>query len=1041
MKKNILLTALLLILFASCSNLVQQSSSSSSSDTKSSDGNTWLVIKSADIKATSGQSRAANGKTNFGPSQDDADVSKLTNLVLKGKKHSDSSEAKTLLEAAAFSGLQNKKIMIEPGNWDFTLSGKLSDYTFTGSITKEIVQGVENTLSFVLKCDDEYGSLELTIEWTNTANKLVCSLRDAERVNYIKTQYILNSSFEEFEGEADATGAKPKMHRAKVNFTKTNAGEKIPSGTYYLRIEFDGLESDLCLGVAEYYVTIANGLPTRKTITTDLSPTYKVEWELNGGEFDANQIIHANISRKTLVKTMPKISKPGYFFDGWYDNEFFTGSPVTSIGGNYNSDVKYYAKWHEPVLYVSETGNDSADGLTTSTALKTIDRACDKIADYGNSGLDWIINISGSITGKVSSSATGSAAYTQSNISINPEYARSILITGQNSSAEINRNLSRSTNSTSSTGTVLIVDTSVPVTIKNLKLTKGHTSSLENPGGALRVTSGSTVTLGDGLVIYDNYAGYGGGVYNAGTLYINGTALIGSLDNEHAANGYDSNSYSANYGNYGGGIYNVGNLYLGYSEYNETKPKIAKWTGQIRYNYSGRGGAIYNTKDGVVVMNSGTLSWNASGSSGDGGGAVYNLGSFTMQGDAVIEYNCSNDKNGGGVFNKWESSTEYGTFTMAGGQISKNETTSPHSDTGHGGGVFNSSIMYVYGDAIIGDKNAPTNEEVASSKEYGSNYAAGHGGGICVDGSHAQLYLGYGSKDWTGGIYYNYASDETDKTGGGGLAVKNSATVIMKSGTIAYNGTNKIGDDVYLGSNNFTFGGSAKVIGEIEQYSSYTFQIDDALGYLSNNAITLTPCSDTPKTEYYSNQPVIALTNAAKNAGVTLSTVIPKFYITPLVETATGKETKWHINPEDGKIVINSSAGISAALDVSGFDIVVKKNSTIFASGQLLENPTGSFTLTLYSAGGVTASGNSDIHCMWRVDGEQLEAPQVDLKNGMIISPGYVPAGIEYVSDKSITITCTSTTNGPTISPGVHDIALMVYCDGDTDIFTLQIKK
>ena len=140
--------------------------------------------------------------------------------------------------------------------------------------------------------------------------------------------------------------------------------------------------------------------------------------------------------------------------------------------------------------------------------------------------------------------------------------------------------------------------------------------------------------------------------------------------------------------------------------------------------------------------------------------------------------------------------------------------------------------------------------------------------------------------------------------------------------------------------------------------------------------------------------------------------------------------------------------GISANIEVPVFDIVVKKDSEIITSGQLLENVTGSFTLTLDSVGGVAASGNNDIQCMWMVDGKLLEPPETG-KNGIIISPGYMPAGFsfptddegEIISQKAIIITSTSSTNEPTISPGVHDIILRVSTQDFADFFTLQIKN
>ena len=1062
MKKNILLTALLLILFASCSNLVQQSSSSSSSDSKSSDGNTWLVIKSADIKATSGQSRAANGKTNFGPSQDDADVSKLTNLVLKGKKHSDSSEAKTLLEAAAFSGLQNKKIMIEPGNWDFTLSGKLSDYTFTGSITKDIVTGVENTLSFVLKCDDEYGSLELTIEWSNTASKLICVLMDAERVNYIKTQSIYSSSFEEFEGEADATGAKPKMHRAKVNFTETNTNQKISAGTYYLRIEFDGPENLISLGVAEYYVTIANGLPTRKTITADLSPSYKVEWERNGGEFEANKIIAASYTRKSSFN-MPEISKSGYFFDGWYSDEYFAGDPTTGTfnGANYTGDVKFHAKWIPNTLYVSGTGDDSADGLSEDTALQTLDKACEKIITLGKSGIDWTIYIIGDVTG---SSNTHKKAgerengndndYERSVISsdVTSSYAKSILLTGIHTEKDadgnpqdmINRGYLYNRTSYSITGNCLVIATSVPVTIKNLLITRGH-ASYPNPssdayhekGGGLHIVEGATVTLDDGVLITKNKAEYGGAVYNAGTLTMVGTATIGNAKASSYANEYvtsSTNPCSNEYGEHGGGIYNTGTLYLG------TEEKAL--TGGIYYSYglSAKGGGIYNTQNGTVEMLSGTIGYNDGAASG--GGVYIDSGTFTMLG-GEIKGN-STGKNGGGVF-----VNNGAVFKFANGTISGNNANEG------GGGVFicgtnsNPGKMFMYDADSAHDKIPIIGNAAAagmpSSWTNGANQAV-TGAGIQAQG---ELYMGYSSESQkaslTGGIYYNYSKGTASTGNGGGINIPsvsgNYSKVFINGGTIKNNYAPN-GSAIYLSNDYLTIGGSVSIPAGTGDKKQDILTYDHAISIADTlSAVTSSdPIYITPRvvSASYSTSTVI---KTATNATISsIEEVISKFAITPYVDSSTGKSSYWKIDPSTGKPVMNTSAGISASLDTGVADIVVKKGSTVLQDGQLIENQTGSFTLSLYSVAGQSVSSEDpSIQCIWFFDGQPMQPPKIG-KNGFIEIPGNVPDGVEFISTTSITITCTSTSD-PTIAPGLHDIVLMVNAGSDVYSFWLQIKK
>lgn len=45
--------------------------------------------------------------------------------------------------------------------------------------------------------------------------------------------------------------------------------------------------------------------------------------------------------------TLPTLSNTGYIFDGWYDNEQYSGEPVTQIDANSTGDKVFYAKWNE----------------------------------------------------------------------------------------------------------------------------------------------------------------------------------------------------------------------------------------------------------------------------------------------------------------------------------------------------------------------------------------------------------------------------------------------------------------------------------------------------------------------------------------------------------------------------------------------------------------------------------------------------------------------------------------------------------------------
>ena len=73
------------------------------------------------------------------------------------------------------------------------------------------------------------------------------------------------------------------------------------------------------------------------------APTYTVTLHANGGTIN-----NGNVTEYTygVGATLPTdVTRTGYTFKGWYDNESLTGSPVTAIGGTETGNKEYWAKW------------------------------------------------------------------------------------------------------------------------------------------------------------------------------------------------------------------------------------------------------------------------------------------------------------------------------------------------------------------------------------------------------------------------------------------------------------------------------------------------------------------------------------------------------------------------------------------------------------------------------------------------------------------------------------------------------------------------
>lgn len=73
------------------------------------------------------------------------------------------------------------------------------------------------------------------------------------------------------------------------------------------------------------------------------APTYAVTLNTNGGTINSGNVTGYTYGVGATLPT--DVTRTGYTFKGWYDNENLTGSPVTAIGGAEMGNKEYWAKW------------------------------------------------------------------------------------------------------------------------------------------------------------------------------------------------------------------------------------------------------------------------------------------------------------------------------------------------------------------------------------------------------------------------------------------------------------------------------------------------------------------------------------------------------------------------------------------------------------------------------------------------------------------------------------------------------------------------
>lgn len=989
-------TAILLasLLILSCKGMFSQKYEEPSSK----DGKTYLTLKVNNSRQAY-RTLASDKNLTF-------DITQFTDFSLIGKHEGE--EAKSLFEAASYSDLP-QKIEIMSGQWEFNLYAKYKGIQFTDAGKSQyIMKGRENSISFTLKPVEEFGGCDISFTLTDSqVSKVEVTLKSSSDGKIILDKSPLQIS--------ENNGAKT------VSFKRNMASEseRLSSGRYYAKFDFytgqEGPKGYALLNEYESYLIITAAFTTSANITLDFNELYTITYKYitDSGEavelVDAENFALASNSfvpfyySKGSVITLPEAKQNKKIFLGWKNSD---GQSIEKIEKGSSGNLVLTADFMDSVLYVSGTGDDPTGDGSEENPFESIDKACEKIIEVGTPDAEWTIYIVGDVTGPHTSnnkagsrgekpSTAGDTDFGRSEISadITSDYAKSILLIGKTGldtngypQDMLNRGLVQN-NSTSykETGNVIAIATTVPVTIKNLKITGGNNSSpysnsTNDPyyqnGGGLNVAPGANVTLDDGVLITKNKAYNGGAVYNAGTLTLVGTATIGdsSATTYPQAGITSSTNPASNEYKYGGGIYNTGTLYLGI----EGK----ELTGGIYNSYGGSayGGGIYNTGTGSVVMSSGKINYNDGQSYG--GGVYLNSGTFKMTGGEIF-YNSTGDQGGGVYVNS------AAVFYFGGGTISGNNANT------YGGGVYikgessGSGKMFMYGDAVIGKASATSQApeiiagDTAGEKvamETGCNMAT-YGAGIYAQG---ELYMGYSDQDvtepLTGGIFYNTAKKNVNYgySNGGALYVTGSyANVIMNSGTINYNYA-KAGPGIYITSNYFTMTsltvGDDKYVPIISQnicYSEYYYSIniDSLLASAATGAYNLVPPKNNDETGYSSNVQLIKLTDAATAQNITINDIKDKFTVEKFTNPKTGITSNWIIN-SNGKLAqkaetinVSSSGTYTSISDAVAQMNDDTKDYIISISGEITGTQTIPETVQANSITikGATSSGTTSV--------------------------------------------------------------------------------
>ena len=337
---------------------------------------------------------------------------------------------------------------------------------------------------------------------------------------------------------------------------------------------------------------------------------------------------------------LPVPVKDEFIFAGWYENLRCNGTKLTALSAEgYDYDITLYAKWVRTTYYVTSSGNDANDGSEVMP-ISSIYRAVNKIIAADTPEADYTIKVTGTLKHETASTT----------IIVSDLNGKAASLTICGTTGNTKDILDGNSNSSNY---VLNVQTSVPVILRNIKLTKSYR-------GGLHVSSDASVTLSDGVLITSIGASASLSQY---VVYVENTGKLIMEDGAEISNNYER---------YTGTVY-----LLGDADFTMNGGKICNNTvfaESYSNGFGGRafGGGVTTRNGSAFTMNGGEISGNKlsqlNSYETNGGGVYVENATFTMNGGTIKD---NTAVCGSGVYlQKATSTTDTAHFIMNGGVIS-----------------------------------------------------------------------------------------------------------------------------------------------------------------------------------------------------------------------------------------------------------------------------------------------------------------------------------------------------------------------------------
>ena len=170
---------------------------------------------------------------------------------------------------------------------------------------------------------------------------------------------------------------------------KTGSEFTAPASDGLTRPDGDAGSFFMWLGSNGKFYAPGDSVPAEVTKLTAqwTAPTYAVTLNTGGGTINSGNVTEYTYGVGATLPT--DVTRTGYTFKGWYDNEGLTGNPVTAIGGAETGNKEYWAKWKINQYTVTvKPENGEADNTITQDYGTPITAPADPIRE-GYTFIGW----------------------------------------------------------------------------------------------------------------------------------------------------------------------------------------------------------------------------------------------------------------------------------------------------------------------------------------------------------------------------------------------------------------------------------------------------------------------------------------------------------------------------------------------------------------------------------------------------------------------------------------------------------------------------